>query len=61
MDVCPCSIAKIYSTMGVQKAGNMNLIQIENNGVFCAVMESDNTVITHAQSAIDLLISVKLE
>ena len=53
--------SKIYSTMGVQKAGNMNLIQIENNGVFCAVMESDNTVITHAQSAIDLLISVKLE
>lgn len=39
----------------------MNLIQIENNGVFCAVVESDNAVITDAQSAIDLLMSAKYE
>lgn len=35
----------------------MNLIKIEKNGTLCALAESDNTIITDAQSAIDLLMS----
>ena len=39
----------------------MRLIRIKNNGVFCALVESDSVVITDAQSAIDLLMSAKYD
>lgn len=39
----------------------MNLVQIENNGVLCAIVESTALVITDAQSAIDLLMRAKYE
>lgn len=39
----------------------MNLVKIENDGVICALVESGNTVITDAQSAIDLLMSSKYD
>lgn len=39
----------------------MHLMKVENNGILCALAESDNTVITDAQSAIDLLMSAKYD
>lgn len=39
----------------------MNFKKVENNGVFCALAESDNIVITNAQSAVDLLMSAKYD
>lgn len=35
----------------------MNFKKIENNGILCALTESDNIVITDVQSALDLLMS----
>lgn len=35
----------------------MNFKKIENNGILCALTESDNIVITDVQSALNLLIS----
>ena len=39
----------------------MNFKKVENNGLFCALAEDDNIVITDAQSAIDLLMSAKYD
>ncbi len=39
----------------------MNIERIENNGTICAVVRSDEIVITDAQSALDLLITAKYE
>ena len=39
----------------------MNLVGIENKGTLCALAESDNTIITDAQSALDLLMSAKYD
>lgn len=39
----------------------MNLTDIEENGVLCALVESDEPVITDAQSAIDLLMSAQYD
>lgn len=39
----------------------MNLIRTEYNGLVCAEVESDDRVITDAQSALDLLMSAKYE
>ncbi len=39
----------------------MNLTKLENNGVCCALVNCENTVITDAQSALDLLMSAKYE
>ena len=39
----------------------MNLTGIEENGVLCVLVESDEPVITDAQSAIDLLMSAQYE
>ena len=39
----------------------MNLTGIEENGVLCVLVESDEPVITDAQSAIDLLMSAKYD
>lgn len=39
----------------------MNLTDIEENGVLCVLVESDEPVITDAQSAIDLLMSAQYD
>ncbi len=39
----------------------MNLTGIEENGVLCVLVESDEPVITDAQSAIDLLMSAQCD
>lgn len=39
----------------------MNLIKLENNNILCAFVESNNTVITDTQSAIDLLMSANYD
>ena len=39
----------------------MNLTGIEENGVLCVLVESDEPVITDAQSAIDLLMSARYD
>lgn len=39
----------------------MNLKKVENNGVLCALVDSNNMVITDAQSTIDLLMSAKYD
>ncbi len=39
----------------------MNLTGIEENGVLCVLAESDEPVITDAQSAIDLLMSAQYD
>lgn len=39
----------------------MNLTNIEENGVLCVLVESDEPVITDAQSAIDLLMSAQYD
>ena len=39
----------------------MEFRQIEKNGIICAVVVSDATVITDAQSALDVLMSAKYE
>lgn len=39
----------------------MNLSKLENKDTLCAFVESDNTVITDAQSAIDLLMCAKYD
>ncbi len=39
----------------------MNFKKIEKNNIICAVLESDNVVITDAQSALDLLMSAKYD
>ena len=39
----------------------MNLTGIEENGAFCVLVESDEPVITDAQSAIDLLMSAQYD
>ena len=39
----------------------MNLTGIEDNGVLCVLVESDEPVITDAQSAIDLLMSAQYD
>lgn len=39
----------------------MNLTGIEENGVLCLLVESDEPVITDAQSAIDLLMSAQYD
>lgn len=39
----------------------MNLTGIEENGVLCILVESDEPVITDAQSAIDLLMSAQYD
>ncbi len=39
----------------------MNFRKIEKNNIICAVVESDNVVITDAQSALDLLMSAKYD
>lgn len=39
----------------------MNLTGIEENGVLCVLVESDEPVITDAQSAIDLLMSAQYD
>ena len=37
----------------------MNIEKIEKNGTICAVVRSDEIVITDSQSALDLLMTVK--
>lgn len=39
----------------------MNIKKIEKNGIICAVIESEEKVITDAQSALDLLMTVRYE
>ena len=39
----------------------MNIEKIEKNGTICAVVCSDEIVITDAQSALDLLMTAKYE
>ena len=39
----------------------MNIEKIENNGTICAVVRSDEVVITDPQSALDLLMTVKYD
>ncbi len=39
----------------------MNFKKIVKNNIICAVVESDNIVITDAQSALDLLMSAKYD
>lgn len=39
----------------------MNLTGIEENGVLCVLVKSDEPVITDAQSAIDLLMSAQYD
>lgn len=39
----------------------MNLNKLENNGAVCALVNSENTVISDAQSALDLLMSAKYD
>lgn len=39
----------------------MELTKIEKNGIICAVVQSAETVITDAQSALDLLMSAKYD
>lgn len=39
----------------------MNITKIEKNGVSCAVVNSDETVIIDTQSALDLLMTVKYD
>ena len=39
----------------------MDLVKIEKNGVSCAVVQSNETVITDAQSALELLMTAKYE
>ncbi len=39
----------------------MNFRKIEKNNIICAVVESDDVVITDAQSALDLLMSAKYD
>ncbi len=39
----------------------MNFKKIEKNNIVCAVVESDDVVITDAQSALDLLMSAKYD
>lgn len=39
----------------------MTFNKIINNGIICALAESDSSIITDAQSAIDLLISAKYD
>ncbi len=39
----------------------MNFKKIEKNNIICAVVESDDVVITDAQSALDLLMSAKYD
>lgn len=37
----------------------MDMTKVEKNGVICAVVSSDSTVITDVQSALDLLMTAK--
>ena len=39
----------------------MTITKIERNGIICAVVNSDSTVITDAQSALDLLMTAKYD
>lgn len=39
----------------------MNISKIEKNGITCAVINDENTVITDSQSALDLLITSKYD
>lgn len=39
----------------------MNIEKVEKNGVICAVVRSDEVVITDAQSALDLLMTAKYD
>lgn len=39
----------------------MNIEKIERNGIICAVVRSDEIVITDSQSALDLLMTVKYD
>lgn len=39
----------------------MNFKKIEKNNIICAVVKSENVVITDAQSALDLLMSAKYD
>ena len=39
----------------------MTITEIEKNGIMCAVVNSDEPVITDAQSALDLLMTAKYE
>ncbi len=39
----------------------MNITKVEKNGVACAVVNSENTVITDVQSALDLLMTIKCD
>ena len=39
----------------------MTITKIENNGILCAIVNSDKPVITDAQSALDTLMSAKFE
>lgn len=39
----------------------MHLKKLENNGMLCALVNSENTVITDVQSALDLLMSAKYD
>lgn len=40
---------------------NMKITKIERNGIICAIVNSNEPVITDAQSALDVLMSVKYE
>lgn len=39
----------------------MNFRKLENNGAICALVNGENTVITDAQSALDLLMNAKYD
>ena len=39
----------------------MTIKTVKNNNIICAVIESDDTVITDTQSALDILMSAKYE
>ncbi len=44
-----------------ERRNKMNFKKIEKNNIICAVVESDDVVITDAQSALDLLMSAKYD
>ena len=39
----------------------MTITNLEKNGIVCAIVNSDNTVITDAQSALDVLMTAKYD
>lgn len=50
-----------YRSETAEKGIKVNIIKVEKNGVNCAVVKSEEKVITDGQSALDLLMTAKYE